>query len=74
MADQDIFAIAADALPETIEINGTVYRRESNDVDVTVGLIAKYEAIAQRCHISLAQAVWFYSIATNTDFYREMPV
>lgn len=45
--------------PETIEINGVTYRRESDFVDKQVNQIKDYQAIAKRAGITLRQAVWF---------------
>lgn len=64
MSDQENFTFSAQPpavapLPETIEINGVTYRRESNDVDKQVNRIKDYIAIANRAGVSLQQAYFF---------------
>ncbi len=58
-ATEQMQSTSPELLPETVEINGITYRRESGWVDSRVNQIKNYQEIAKRTGLSLRQVFWF---------------
>lgn len=58
-SSKSVTTASADAMPETIELNGVTYRREADWVEKEANRILNFKTIARLAGVRLEQAVWF---------------